>query len=492
MYELISVLEKKEKILITAAYAFFLIALVFSRNSPASMFNGENTASMILYALGYIVLAGSFGFLFYKRYKEGKEEVFKLFSFDYILVFSLSFIGIIAARRAIRLVMVLTAVATIATAYLIVETSARARKTSGDTKKVIAIVLAAIILVAGAYTFIQYYKISMASAQSYIPSGYTLQWQKAMQWVRNSTPQNAVFAHWWDYGYWIQSMGERATVLDGGNAISYWNHLIGRQVLTGTNEKDALEFMYAHNVSYLLIDSTDIGKYPAYAMIGSDENYDRQSAIPTITQDTKSTQETKNETILVYRTGFALDEDLVFNEGNNQVFLPAGQAAVGAILLHMQNESLVLAEEIVIYQGKQYNIPIKYVHYKGKLIKFDNGVETGVFLFPFLIQQGNSVQVNHVGAMLYLSKRVVNSGVARYYLFGEESENVKVAHIESALVVEQLKSQGANIGEFIFLNGQGLAGPIKIWKITYPQDIQYKPEYINTTFPSEAIRVARR
>jgi len=66
----------------------------------------------------------------------------------------------------------------------------------------------------------------------------------------------------------LQSIGERATVLDGGNAIVYWNYLMGRHVLTGDNQKDALEFLYNHNTTHLLIDSSDIGKYGAYSSIG--------------------------------------------------------------------------------------------------------------------------------------------------------------------------------------------------------------------------------
>src|SRR3990172_10160255 len=108
-----------------------------------------------------------------------------------------------------------------------------------------------------------------------------------MTWVRENTERNTVFGHWWDYGYWVQSIGERATVLDGGNAISYWNHMMGRYALTGTNETEALEFLYAHNTTHFLIDSTDIGKYPAFSSIGSDENYDRRSWISPFLKDPK-------------------------------------------------------------------------------------------------------------------------------------------------------------------------------------------------------------
>ena len=25
-----------------------------------------------------------------------------------------------------------------------------------------------------------------------------------MSWVRENTPEESIFVHWWDYGYWVQ------------------------------------------------------------------------------------------------------------------------------------------------------------------------------------------------------------------------------------------------------------------------------------------------
>ena len=137
--------------------------------------------------------------------------------------------------------------------------------------------LVILILILSLFSFWTYYNSVKVQAYSFIPSQYNQQWQKAMEWVRNETPENAVFGHWWDYGYWVQSIGNRATVVDGGNAITYWNYLMGRYVLTGDNQHDALEVLYNHDTTHFLIDSTDIGKYGAYSQIGSDENFDRLS-----------------------------------------------------------------------------------------------------------------------------------------------------------------------------------------------------------------------
>lgn len=42
----------------------------------------------------------------------------------------------------------------------------------------------------------------------------TNDWLESMEWIKNNTPKDAVIAAWWDYGYWISTLGERATIAD--------------------------------------------------------------------------------------------------------------------------------------------------------------------------------------------------------------------------------------------------------------------------------------
>ena len=42
----------------------------------------------------------------------------------------------------------------------------------------------------------------------------TNDWLDSLEWIKNNTPKDAVIASWWDYGYWIQTMAERATLSD--------------------------------------------------------------------------------------------------------------------------------------------------------------------------------------------------------------------------------------------------------------------------------------
>ena len=226
--------------------------------------------------------------------------------------------------------------------FLIAKNCKNYLKEKEETKKLFIGICVLLILIASVLTVWFYYQSDLSMAENYAPNIYTQQWQKAMEWVRENTPENAVFAHWWDYGYWVQTMGQRATILDGGNAIGYWNYFMGRNVLTGTNEKDSLDFLYAHDGTNLLIDPTDIGKYGAFSSIGSDEHYDRYSWIPTAFRDDSQTAEKNNETINVYPIGSALDEDVRLTENGEEIVLPKENSGVAAIATRTDNNGKIL------------------------------------------------------------------------------------------------------------------------------------------------------
>jgi len=42
----------------------------------------------------------------------------------------------------------------------------------------------------------------------------TTDWLETLEWIKMNTPQDAVIASWWDYGYWITTMSERTTLVD--------------------------------------------------------------------------------------------------------------------------------------------------------------------------------------------------------------------------------------------------------------------------------------
>jgi dolichyl-diphosphooligosaccharide--protein glycosyltransferase len=42
----------------------------------------------------------------------------------------------------------------------------------------------------------------------------TTDWIDALRWIEENTPQDSVIASWWDYGYWITTLGNRTSLAD--------------------------------------------------------------------------------------------------------------------------------------------------------------------------------------------------------------------------------------------------------------------------------------
>ncbi len=476
-------IRKEEGWILTGLYVFFFFGIVFSRYSGGSIFNGDNFISKAFYYISGLLLAAFFIYYYFEYYRRD-EKSFEKIRMEYLLLFSVYILTLLTVRGAVRLIMVLGPIASIFVGFLIVESVYIFLKTKGETTKILLGVVIVLILVSSVYTFWVYYNSVKGQAYSFVPSAYNIQWQKAMKWVRDETPVNSVFSHWWDYGYWVQSIGKRATVTDGGNAVVYWNYLIGRLVLTGDNQEDALEFLYNHNATHLLIDSTDIGKYTAFSSIGSDETYDRYSWIGIFILDEKQTQETKNQTLLVYPGGTALDEDLIIENNGKEILLPAGSAGVGAIIIPRENfeggSKFGQPYIIVIYQGIQQKVNLRYLSVNGEFFDFGSGIEAAAYLFPSLITQGQGIRKNDIGAAMFISPRLFRGMLAHIYLLDDplnKYPNFKIAHIEPDLIVDDLRKQGMPLSEFVYYNG--IQGPIKIWNIKYTGKEKIKQEYLD-------------
>jgi len=480
-------IRKKDALKITGYYLLFLFGLIFSRYSESSVLNGENFLSKSF----YYITAGLLVWILLKIYIQYRREGhvgFEKIPYTSLLLIALFLLTVFSARSAIRLVMVLGPVGAIFVGYLIIEITYRflESKKESNARKLFGI-LAIILIVLGAYMFISFNRSVQSQSYNTIPSAYNFQWQRAMDWVRTETPTDAIFAHWWDYGYWVQSIGERATVTDGGNAITFWNYLSGRYVLTGDNQKDALDFLHAHNADYLLIDSSDIGKYGAFSSIGSNYSGDRQSFIPLMGSNPNQITETATGITRVYQAQFGIDEDITYNKNSTKLFLATGAAAViGAEISFTTQENQTIAQQPIIHfadnRGGRYQIPMRYAEIGGEFIDFGSGLPGALKIVQsYFNQNGGQIGIDPLGGALYVSPRVMRGFLAQKYLFDDPFNTFgqfEVAHIESSLIVESLRSSGAPAGEFV-LYGGSLQGPIMIWEIEYTGDEEFKEMYVD-------------
>ncbi len=462
-YNLVKNLKKAKHL--TALYGAFIFAFIFSRYSQNSTLNGTNSISVFLFIGSLVIFSLGILYFYIKNYIKNKNSFMESLKLNkgYIFVFSWFFFMAMAARGALRLIFIFIPIAVVLTAYLIIEVLNYVKRFN-KYKLFIQVATIAVILI---FIFIPLAQGTLYQAERTGPS-YNQQWQIAMDWVRNNTPEDAVFAHWWDYGYWVQTGGNRATITDGGNFIYAWNHFMGRHVLTGHSEEEALQFLKSHEADYLLMISDEIGKYGAYSSIGADENYDRYSWINTFNLNQNNIQETRNQTILPYVGGVALDDDFVYND----ILFPKQQAGIGSFFIPIrQNNNTIEFDQpiaVLVFNGQQYQVPVKCIFFQGQKHEFPKkGLDGCLRIIPII----NGNQVNPLGSLLYLSPEVSQTLFTKLFLFNEDSENFELVYND------------ANNMPLSIYSGVGLIGPLRIWKINYPNNIEKNETYIGKELP---------
>ena len=79
----------------------------------------------------------------------------------------------------------------------------------------------------------------------------TNDWLDTLDWIKNNTPKDAVVASWWDYGYWISTMAERASLADNSTLSTIIIANIAKMLLSSPDTAwDSLNEMQA---DYVLI-----------------------------------------------------------------------------------------------------------------------------------------------------------------------------------------------------------------------------------------------
>ena len=76
-------------------------------------------------------------------------------------------------------------------------------------------------------------------------------WPSALNWIKNNTPKDSVVASWWDYGYWIQTLGERKTLADNATVQTLTIAQIAKMLLSSPDE--AWKMLKDMGANYVLV-----------------------------------------------------------------------------------------------------------------------------------------------------------------------------------------------------------------------------------------------
>ncbi len=478
------------KIILSGAIGLMFIAILFSRYSSTSLLNGENIFSQGLYLLGGIGFLAALGYVYSK-------EKFKI-NLEVILLFSVALTVAINARAAIRSFFLITPFICLIGTYGLLELIKKTNTKEESFKPIVLI----LVLIVGIMAYSSLFGIPFSDSQGkyqlvsqqakYVGPSANIQWQNAMEWVKNDTVEGSVFVHWWDYGYFVQTMGKRPSVTDGGHSgFEHADHYIGRYILTTPKAKTALSYMKTWNVSYLLIDPTEMGKYGAFSKIGSNESWDRVSAgIFGGASDDSQMQETATGLTKVYQLGGCVDGDIIYNK----TFLPGISISqtqqmqcnsyVGGVVLEIveRNNQITIKQPtgVFYYNNKPYRLPIKNVFIDKQMISFEEGIDAVIYLIPKVDEKTG--QMDQTGAMIYLSPKIHNSLMGRLYILNDyykEYPSLTKARFEDDPAVDYFKQfTNGTLNEFIWY--QGIRAPLKIWEVSYPVGTPVHNEFLDT------------
>jgi dolichyl-diphosphooligosaccharide--protein glycosyltransferase len=102
-------------------------------------------------------------------------------------------------------------------------------------------------------------------------------WLESLEWIKTNTPENSVILSWWDYGYWIQTLSERASIADNSTTHTSIIQNVARVFLSSPD--DSWNMIQEMNVDYVLvfvagerIDGSYDGKQLYYLNGGGDES----------------------------------------------------------------------------------------------------------------------------------------------------------------------------------------------------------------------------
>jgi asparagine N-glycosylation enzyme membrane subunit Stt3 len=429
-----------------SVYSLFLLTYIFS-SSGKTFFENLYMPLLIITILTYFIVH----YLMTKQ--DAEQHILKTPKYSLLFILSWFLLTILTSKDQTRLLFMVAPIAAITASFFIWEVAEKIPAPSKNYRRMIFIILIAVLIS----------PITSLNAQSlgqnkYVGSMVPGQWESAMSFLREQTPDASVVAHWWDYGHLTIGLGERAAVTDGGNLMG-WNHQSGRHLMTDNNLTTSLEYLKTHKVNYVLFSRDEIGKYHAFSLIGSDENLDRYSTIGTF--GLVNIKEVRDGNLYTYQGSWSFDKDYEING----LILPSGKAAISGFSYTVtQNNTIEEPVLHVVYNGKAIKMEYNCLQIDNERVKFeteDENILPGcIKIIPYL-EDGDKIVP--FGAALWTSEKVVNGNFARLYIYNSQEP-------EFELVYEDNTPLAIYKGRII--------GPIKIWEVNYPDWVEEDSYYL--------------
>ena len=281
-----------------------------------------------------------------------------------------------------------------------------------------------------------------------MPSGL---WSKTLEWIKDKTPKDATFAAWWDYGYWINALGERATIVDARVYSPDGIPLLAKHAFMAQSEQEALEFLKGLQVTHLLITSMNVSRMlNVISAIGSDNQDNRRTSLPLFSLNGRAIP-TKNGQIL----HFTPRTERIVGYRKLQIgdkSYDRGNWFIKDIYVEVNTENAPISSTVVIdANNEQLQLPPKEVYLKEHKFVAEGKTLPGIIaILP--IRKWYAI---------YLDEIALKSLMIQLYVFNKTSDNFELVY--------PVKPEEQDAKEDDSFSGLLTERSIKIWKIHYPE-----------------------
>ena len=316
-----------------------------------------------------------------------------------------------------------------------------------------------------------YAALSYAKASEVRPT-ITPSTSRALEWLKHNTPQSSVVAAWWDYGSFINLLSNRATITDE-EQLSYWVHLMAREVLFAETDLQALRFLKAHAATHLLITERDLRNFEGISKLASAQELDRYSFLVQCPTTREIIQSRQGGTIFTYapETIGKFMNELLTITGETY---PAGAWKINKVYLKLEgpngntDELLGILIEVQI-EDRTIRLKPEEFYYKGLTYQ-----QAGEDVFPCTLLISAHTDNPLDWEIFCLTPRVRNTLMVRLYLLNQASDYFRPIY-PTEISTEQ---DDLEVSDF----------STRIWEIHYPDNLSTDPKYLQTDFPDAGLR----
>jgi len=204
------------------------------------------------------------------------------------------------------------------------------RRRSSSLAPILSIILLASLIPAQAYIA---YSYQLPAYRHHLPmiltSGIGLTtpntaWLDALKWMRENTSSDSVIVSWWDYGYWISVLGQRASVADGATINGTQIEILAK-ILTSRDDEAAK----------LLIQNFRVVPNKTYVLV-----YDTFVATQNYVYPLNNADAAKAISAILRIAGYDIDSDIYGNNPRTAQYIGAGPQRYVKVVSQMQQITL--------------------------------------------------------------------------------------------------------------------------------------------------------